>query len=87
MFTWTAGPSLTATWLDVGTTLGGAEIYAAGHDTARTSRTVSGLPANGQLIYVRFWSLSAGKWSYIESTFTSAAPVPAGLLTPTRARF
>jgi hypothetical protein len=81
-FAWTIQPGVTAIWLDVGTTVGGAELYAAFQGLA-TSRTVGGLPLNGSRIYARLWSLRAGQWSYTDYTFTSATIVAAGMLSPT----
>jgi hypothetical protein len=79
-FMWTSGTDVLAIWLDVGTTEGGSQIYA-GAQTG-LSRVVTGLPAHGETVYVRLWSLHSGYWSYTDYTYATLSPVPAGMLTP-----
>ncbi len=50
-FTWTSGTEVTDIWLDVGTTVGGAQIYAAAQ--TQLSQTVTTLPTDGSPVYVR----------------------------------
>jgi hypothetical protein len=82
-FTWTSGTGVDVIWLDVGTTLGGTQIYSAGQGSA-LSRTCTGLPIAGTTVYVRLWSLMNGAWSYTDYTYTAVTvtPVPAGMLSP-----
>jgi len=55
-FSWSPGINATEYFLDVGTTLGGFEIFAASTGL-NTSQTVTGLPINtNQTIYVRLWT-------------------------------
>ena len=69
-FIWTAGTGVSQVWLDVGTTTGGNQIYAASEGTG-TSQTVTGIPTNGSTLYVRLWSLVGGAWSYTDYTYTT----------------
>jgi glucose/arabinose dehydrogenase len=70
-FTWTAGTSVSSYGLQVGTTPGGGQIVA-GAQYATTSATISGLPTNGSLVYVRLWSLVSGTWQSNDYTYTAA---------------
>jgi hypothetical protein len=89
-----SNPPATAYWLDVGTVEGQGNIFAANLDTY-TSWTVGGIPTNGQVIYVRLWSLLNGVWQfydfrynpnggYCQATITS--PVPGSTLQDNRFR-
>ncbi|MEP6534433.1 MAG: hypothetical protein ABJF23_03895, partial [Bryobacteraceae bacterium] len=75
------GASVTFTWtntgatqyaLDVGTTVGGANISTGSTGTA-TSKTVTGIPTNGSVIYVRLWTTISGVPSANDYTYTAAA--------------
>jgi len=79
-FTWSSGTGVSVIWLDVGTTVGGAQIY--GGAQAALSRSVSGLPTNGNPICVRLWSLVNAGWSFTDYVYTAAAPVLAGMISP-----
>jgi hypothetical protein len=71
-FGWSAGSTALEYWLDVGTTLGGTQIYSAPQGTG-LSATVSGLPTGGVPVYVRLWSrLPKLGWTYNEYTYTAA---------------
>jgi predicted extracellular nuclease len=71
-FGWSAGSTALEYWLDVGTTLGGTQIYSAPQGTG-LSATVSGLPSGGVPVYVRLWSrLPKLGWTYNEYTYTAA---------------
>jgi hypothetical protein len=59
-FTWTAFGAADAYWLDVGNAAGQGDISAG--QTAATSRTVSGIPTDGRVIYVRLWTRVSGVW-------------------------
>ena len=82
-FTWTAGTGNSQYWLYVGTNIGGAQYYNASTGTS-LSATVTGLPANGQTLYVRLWWLpSGGAWASADYTYQAANPQKAVLITPT----
>ncbi|MCP4365313.1 MAG: rhodanese-like domain-containing protein [Planctomycetes bacterium] len=70
IFTWN---SIDASqyWLWVGTSKGGNDVYNKDQET-NTSATVSGLPQNGETLYVRVWFKLNGAWSYsADSTYTA----------------
>jgi hypothetical protein len=83
-FTWTnSGASLYQVW--VGTTAGGSEIGMfppAGTTAAAT--TVTGLPTNGSILYVRLWSKIGSAWSFNDYSYTAASgtPAAAAMVTP-----
>jgi hypothetical protein len=58
-------------WLQIGTTMGGTNIYSADQGT-NLSRTVNGLPVNGSTLYVRLWSRIGDGWLYNDYTYTGA---------------
>jgi hypothetical protein len=72
-FTWSAGSGVSSYWLEVGTTLGGRNLYPGANTTA-LSATVSGLPANGSVVYVRLWSRIGAAWQYNDYQYTAAIP-------------
>ena len=80
-FTWTSGTSVSARWLYVGTSSGGADLYNSNQLGApTTSLTVPGLPTDGRTVYVRLWSLLPSGWNLIDYTYRAAqaaAQVPA----------
>ena len=81
-FSWSAGSGVSAYWFEVGTTLGGNQIYP-GSAVTNLFAIVPALPANGSTVYVRLWSLSGGGWHFNDSTYTSATgPSRAGMLSP-----
>lgn len=56
-FQWTAnGAAVTAWWLYIGSSVGGADLHNSGDLGASLSTTVSGLPTDGRQIFVRLWS-------------------------------
>ncbi len=74
-FTWLAGSAAQEYWLDVGTQLGQGNV-SAGFVSSLT-KTVSGIPCNGQTIYVRLWTrVISGAWLPIDYTYTAAANCP-----------
>lgn len=72
-FTWTQGSRVDRFWLFIGTSAGNNNIYGADQGTA-TSVTVSGLPTNGQVIYVRLWSYIDGAWQFVDASYRAAGP-------------
>ncbi|MCP4134667.1 MAG: hypothetical protein GY754_27075, partial [bacterium] len=83
-------------WLWVGTTEGGHEIYSDSQGT-NTSRSVSGLPQNGETIYVRLYSVVDGEWLFNDYTYTAfnadsmkaeiQSPVPGSTLSSIKETF
>jgi serine protease len=81
-FNWTTGTNVSAYWLYIGTTAGANNLHDSGQ-LSTTSRTVSGLPANGSTVYVQLWSLIAGSWQFSSYNYVTAAPSNAAvMLTP-----
>lgn len=76
-FAWTGG-NITNYWLGVGTTQQslaqqpGGNIYYKSQGT-NTSATVTGIPLNGQPVYVRLWSLSGSSWKYTDYIYQTQA--------------
>jgi hypothetical protein len=92
-FTWTAGTSATDYELWVGSTgVGSRNIHYPGLTTG-TTETVTGLPTNGETLYVRLYSKIAGVWQYNDYTYTAEAlaalttPKPGSALTSTSVEF
>ncbi|MCP4365137.1 MAG: hypothetical protein GY800_07555, partial [Planctomycetes bacterium] len=81
-------------WLWVGTSEGGKDIYSGGQGT-NTSRKISGLPHNGETLYVRLNSMVNGEWVASNCTYTSPvytaaviqSPVPGSVLSSTAVTF
>ncbi|MBZ5536099.1 MAG: FG-GAP-like repeat-containing protein, partial [Acidobacteriia bacterium] len=69
-FGWTTGTGATEYYLQVGTTLGGQELYSVSEGT-NLSATVMALPTDGSTVYARLWSKIAGLWSYNDYTYVS----------------
>ena len=83
-FTWAPGNNATHFELWVGTTgVGSSNVYNSGNVTV-TTETVTGLPSNGQPLYVRLYSLINGGWQSADYTYTaSGAPIAASMSSPT----
>ncbi len=93
-FTWTVGTSSTAYDLFVGSTPAGlqyANIYIP--SGASTTTTVTGLPTDSSVVYVRLWSFISGAWASTDYSYTASSagggngqtPVTVGLSLPTLA--
>ena len=70
-FTWSAGSGASAYWMDIGSTLGGNDIYQSGNLGNVLTTTVSTLPADGSQIYVTLYSYVGGQWVYNQYTYVS----------------
>jgi sugar lactone lactonase YvrE len=83
-FTWLPGNIATHFELWVGTTgVGSSNVYNSGNVTV-TTETATGLPTNGETVYVRLYSLINGSWQSSDYTYTAyGSPTPAVLTTPT----
>ena len=75
-FAWTAGSGVSQYFLYVGSVLGGNDIYGQSQGTS-LSTTVSGIPTDGRIIYVRLWSLLSSGWQFNDYTYTAATVVSA----------
>ena len=84
-FTWSAGSSATAYWVDIGTSPGGNTLYQSGNLGNVLTKTVNGLPTDGSTVYVTLYSLINGSWVSNAYTYTAYSLVAAGgvLTTPT----
>jgi len=84
-FSWTPGGGPTGYWLDVGTTgPGSANLYDAG-GASSTSATVTGLPTNGNPVYVTLYSEISGVWQPVRYVYTAQVTGPAtqaAMITP-----
>jgi hypothetical protein len=69
-FAWSAGTSVTEYKLDVGTSIGGSDLYAGAATTA-LSATVGNLPSTGVKVWVRLSSRIYGAWQSVDASFTS----------------
>jgi hypothetical protein len=79
-FSWNPGNTATHFELYVGTSTGSSNLYNSGSVTA-TTETVSGLPSNGETIYVRLYSLINGAWQYTNYTYVAAGAATKAVLT------
>lgn len=70
-FKWIVPEQSTNAWLYVGSTQGGREYYSSDQSTNSTGITVSGLPVNGQKLYVRFWFYQSGAWDYMDYIYNA----------------
>ena len=70
-FTWSSDPNATAYWMDIGSALGGNDIYQSGNLGTALTTTVYSLPANNSTIYVTLYSLVGGQWFSNAYTYTS----------------
>jgi hypothetical protein len=71
-FTWTAGRNVTKYRLDLGSAAGQGDISTG--ETTLTRKTVSTLPADGRMLYIRLWSFIDGSWGNHFNDYTAAAP-------------
>ena len=76
-FSWsTEGANVDKWRLEVGTTPGGTNLFAAGLDAGVTSQLVSGLPTDGSLVYVNLkWRIS-GVTTVASYVYTAASDDP-----------
>ena len=82
-FAWVAGVSVTEYYLNIGSSLGGTDIYNANQGTA-LSRTVT-VPTDGRTLHVKLWSKINGAWqtnTYTLTAWTAPPPVKAAMISP-----
>ncbi len=71
-FNWSANSGVAEYILEVGTTgVGSSNIYNS-HGTTVNQLTVTGIPTNGETLYVRLYSLISGAFQYNDYTYTVA---------------
>ncbi len=70
-FTWSAGSSATAYWLDIGNIAGGNQYYQSGNLGNVNNTTVNSLPADGSTIYATLYSFVGGQWLSTSATYVS----------------
>jgi uncharacterized protein YkwD len=71
-FSWSAGSNALEYWLYVGTSPGTGNLLNRSMGLGR-SVTVTGLPTDGRMIYVRLWTRFAGGWQYTDYSYRAAA--------------
>jgi hypothetical protein len=69
-FTWTPATGATTYALNLGSTVGGSDLYNSGHVTG-TSVTATGLPANGEPIYAKLWAFVNNAWVTTNYSYTA----------------
>ncbi len=71
-FMWSAGTNASGYWLDIGSSMGGNDIYQSGQlNSNQLSTTVSTLPDNGTEIYATLYTLISGQWYYNQYMYCS----------------
>jgi serine protease len=60
-FAWSASNGASQYWLTIGSSVGGSDLYNQSTGTS-LSATVSNLPTDGRILYVRLWFLSGTTW-------------------------
>jgi hypothetical protein len=70
-FTWSADPSATAYWLDIGNVAGGNQFYQSGNLGNVTTTNVFSLPADGSMIFTTLYSFVGGQWLSTSATYMS----------------
>jgi probable HAF family extracellular repeat protein len=92
-FEWDTGVGVTDYYLYVGTTIGGYDIYQGSQGTSR-SRTVSGIPTDGQRVHVTLWSRINGVFQIRRAVYIAAdgraavtLPSPSSVLTSSTETF
>jgi hypothetical protein len=70
-FTWSSDVNATAYWVDIGSTVGGNNVYSSGNLSTALTTTVYTLPANSTTIYVSLYSYVGGQWVNNPVTYTS----------------
>ncbi len=81
-FTWSAGTSASAYWIDAGSTVGAHDYYSSGNLGNVLTATVNGLPMDGSTVYVTLYSLIDASWQSNAYTYTAYSPATSsGVLT------
>src|SRR5206468_5471233 len=69
-FSWSGGVGASEYFLYVGNAVGANDIYGQSQGAAQ-SVTVTGLPTDGRILYVRLYSRLAAGWFYYDYTYTA----------------
>ena len=72
-FEWATGTSVSQYWLSISTVdVGGGDLYNADPGPGLvTSKTITGLPADGSTIYVRLYSYIGSTWPSRDYVYTA----------------
>ena len=73
-FSWTGVPGASEYFLYVGTRRGGNDVFGRSQALV-TSTSVSGLPDDGSMVYVRLYTRSGTSWSYNDYTYRALEPL------------
>lgn len=71
-FQWSAGSGVSQYWLYVSNSAPGASDIYSGTQGSNTSKTLTGLPTDGSIIYVRLWSQIGGSWEFQDYSYQCA---------------
>ncbi|HUK73868.1 MAG TPA: MBG domain-containing protein [Candidatus Bathyarchaeia archaeon] len=77
-FTWSAGTNASGYWLDIGSTVGGNDIYQSGNLGLALTTTVYDMPNDGSEVYATLYTLINGQWYYNQYMYESGAGGPTG---------
>ena len=86
-FQWNAGTAVLEYFLYIGNAVGQNDILGQTQGL-NTSKTVSGLPADGRILYVRLWSRIGSVWQPRDYTYTASGgsgcgtPISAAMTSP-----
>jgi hypothetical protein len=69
-FSWAPGTNATDYWLEIGSTLGGKQLYSRELGNVTTA-TVNNLPLDGSPLYVTLYSQMAGAWEKSQTSYTA----------------
>lgn len=78
-FIWRTLPAADDYRFDVGTSIGATDIHTV--ETTGVTATVSGIPINGGLVWVRLWARVSLTWRYTDYAFRTAEVANAAVLT------
>ena len=63
----------------MGTSIGANDLFDSGSLGRGRHTTVSGLPTDGEVLFVRLWALMEGTWKFCDFQYT-AAPHPEAIV-------
>ena len=72
-FQWSAGTGVSQYFLYVGSVVGASDIYMQSTGPARAA-TVTNLPVDGSVVYVRLWWFVNASWQFADYTYTALRP-------------
>lgn len=80
-FAWTAGTGIERYALDIGNSVGAFDIFDE-YSHTETSRTVTNIPIDGRIIYVRLCYRIGGEWFHTDYTYTAKPAVAPQITSP-----